>query len=254
MEAKGPALDPPGNVHTCAGARLCNGAHDFSGMRARACRWLGNGGGPERRRTVRRHKEPRNETTPTRGLNDGGGRCKIGPSLARRPASHSASMVARRRTRRCPSARRSGHPQMSGEGRSSPRWLLAKVKASVERRGAARRCGRRRRRRRGCRRRRCEQRPGPSPPSRAAPAREDGALPRLDPRLLHLLPTLDVTGGADKEQTPSWLGFEGVAPSGALIAGRRWDGRHYRAPDAWRPSAAADMAARPRPFHGGTCG
>jgi hypothetical protein len=52
-----------------------------------------------------------------------------------------------------PSARRPGHPQMSGEGRSSPWWPLAEVKASVKWRGAARRCGRGRRHCRGCRRR-----------------------------------------------------------------------------------------------------
>jgi hypothetical protein len=54
----------------------------------------------------------------------------------------------------------------------------------------------------------------------------------------------------DREQTPGWLGFEGAAPSGSFIAGGRWDGRCDHAPDAWRPSAAADRAARPRPFHG----
>jgi hypothetical protein len=50
---------------------------------------------------------------------------------------------------------------------------------------------------------------------------EDGALPQLDPRLLHPLPTLDVTGDADGEQTPGWLRFEDAPPSGALIAGAR---------------------------------
>jgi hypothetical protein len=74
---------------------------------------------------------------------------------------------------------------------------------------------------------------------------EDGALPRLDPRLLHFLPTLYVTDGADRQQTPGWLGFEGAAPSGAFIAGGRWDGRCDRTPVAWRHSVAAGSATRP---------
>jgi hypothetical protein len=72
----------------------------------------------------------------------------------------------------------------------------------------------------------------------------------LIPRLLHVLATLDVTDGADMAQTPGWLGFEGTAPSDALIVGGSWDGWRDHAPDAWRPSSAADMSARSRPFHG----
>jgi hypothetical protein len=41
---------------------------------------------------------------------------------------------------------------------------------------------------------------------------------------------------------------------GSYIGGGRWVGRRDRAPDAWRPSAVADMAARPLPFHGGARG
>jgi hypothetical protein len=48
---------------------------------------------------------------------------------------------------------------------------------------------------------------------------EDDTLPRLDPRLLHLLPTLHVTGGADWEKTPSWLGFRGAAPHDCSYSG-----------------------------------
>jgi hypothetical protein len=91
---------------------------------------------------------------------------------------------------------------MSGEGRSSPRWLLAKVKASVKMGGVARRRGRRRQRRRGCRRRRSGQRPGPAPPSRRLRLGEDVVLPRLDPRLLHLLPTLDITAARTGSKVP----------------------------------------------------
>jgi hypothetical protein len=57
--------------------------------------------------------------------------------------------------------------------------------------------------------------------SRVAPGFAAMAVPRTAPRLLHLLPNLDITGGASREQTPVWLGFGGEAPAAALIAGGR---------------------------------
>jgi hypothetical protein len=57
--------------------------------------------------------------------------------------------------------------------------------------------------------------------SRAASGFAATVVPRTAPHLLHLLPNLDVTGSANREQTPIWLGFWGEAPAAALIAGGR---------------------------------
>jgi hypothetical protein len=106
----------------------------------------------------KRSKEQENMRGCARG-DDEGGTCKNfflawldgrhhQRHLRRRGGGHDAS----------PSARRPGHPQMSGEGRSSLWWPLAEVKASVMRRGTARLHGRGRQRRRGCRRRGCARR------------------------------------------------------------------------------------------------
>jgi hypothetical protein len=61
-EAKGSALASQVGVRAFGGARLCDGVQDFTGAQGCACRRLGHGGGPERRRTARRPKESKGGT------------------------------------------------------------------------------------------------------------------------------------------------------------------------------------------------
>jgi hypothetical protein len=49
---------------------------------------------------------------------------------------------------------------------------------------------------------------------------------------------------------PERLGFGVGGCNDSYIGGGRWVGRHDRAPDAWRLSTVAGMAARPLPFNG----
>jgi hypothetical protein len=65
------------------------------------------------------------------------------------------------------------------------------------------------------------------------------------PRLLLLLHSSYVNSSG--LGNPNWLGFEPRGCGGAYKGGGRWDERRDRLLDAWRPSAVADMAARP-PF------
>jgi hypothetical protein len=44
---------------------------------------------------------------------------------------------------------------------------------------------------------------------------------------------------------PNWLGFEPPSCGGAYKGGGRWHDWRDQLPDAWRPSAVADMVARP---------
>jgi hypothetical protein len=78
---------------------------------------------------------------------------------------------------------------------------------------------------------------------------------RSGPQLLSpLLHSTDISGaglGRNPRAATVWgVGGRG----GSYVGGGRWVGRHDRDPDAWRPSVTVDMAARPRPFHGGARG
>jgi hypothetical protein len=76
---------------------------------------------------------------------------------------------------------------------------------------------------------------------------EDGVLPQTaNPASFSSSSTPPKSATADWGRgNPNWLGFEPPGRGGAYIGGGRWDGRRHQLPDAWRPSAAADMAARP---------
>jgi hypothetical protein len=139
--------DDTRRVHeTCASGQLTGSVRQCVGARGGRTAGLAfNGRNRKKEEDEQAARAAKTATAPARNI----------PSLARWLASPVACVVARWRTRRSPSARRPGHPQMSGEGRSSPRWLLAEVKASVKRGGVARRRGRRCQRRRGYKRQRC---------------------------------------------------------------------------------------------------
>jgi hypothetical protein len=75
---------------------------------------------------------------------------------------------------------------------------------------------------------------------------EGGALPRTANPASFSSSTPPMSAAADWGRgNPNWLGFEPRGRGGAYIGGGRWEERHDRLHDVWRPSAAADMAARP---------
>jgi hypothetical protein len=80
------------------------------------------------------------------------------------------------------------------------------------------------------------------------------ARPHPGPRLLSPTPLHGRQRRQDWGGIPERLGFGVGGRDGSYIGGGRWVGRRDRAPNAWRPFAAANMAARPRPFHGSTRG
>jgi hypothetical protein len=67
----------------------------------------------------------------------------------------------------------------------------------------------------------CVAMTGPAPPHGRLRTSRWAVVPRTTLRLLHLLSTLDITGGTDKDQTLGWLGFGAKASAAALIAGGR---------------------------------
>jgi hypothetical protein len=126
--------------------------------------------------------------------------------------------VATRYERSCP--RLDGRASTEGRGsKSSPQWARAEAQVLVKRGGACSSvCKKTKawcRGSRGRRGRRCARlwrvrlllTGGLAPPHGRLRSSRRAVLPRTAPCVLHLLSTLDVTGGRDREQTPSWLGF-----------------------------------------------
>jgi hypothetical protein len=122
-------------ARACGGAQLRDGTCDYTGACACACRRLGHGGRPERRRTARQPKGPTIETEQRRARAVG-----TAAAPARRfPAWHEGRLTQWRRG--C--GRYHSPPRCKGRAStdewgngSSPRWPRAKVQTMVKKREA----------------------------------------------------------------------------------------------------------------------